>query len=247
MNTVPKYLILGDGGVAQHACHYLTQLQIPWTHWCRRTHSRHQLIQLIKRASHVLILVSDHAIESLASFVLAQNTTTGSSPILIHFSGALQSPYAIGAHPLQTFKPNVTYRLDEYQAIPFIIDTDAPSFSSLLPCLPNPHHRILAQDRAYYHALCSLANNVTALLWQQVHHRLRDRFNIQLTDLKPILARTFQHIADNPDQAITGPWVRGDTDTLKRNQAALNGDALQGIWSAVHQFYQNKDRNEPPL
>jgi hypothetical protein len=138
MRQVPGYLIIGNGRVARHFCHYFSLLDIPVSQW-RRPESLTRLKTLASKATHILLLVSDKAIEPFIREHL-QDTAA----VKVHFSGALTTPLAHGAHPLMTFNDGV-YPLEKYKSIPFVVDAGAPDFEDLLPGLPNPHASLPAE------------------------------------------------------------------------------------------------------
>lgn len=233
MRQVPHYAIIGNGRVANHMSHYFDELMIPYQRWYRSAHNHAELNSILTRATHVLVLISDKAIEGfIQRHVLRHQHLT-----VIHCSGCLSVDHAFAAHPLQTFKQDTTYALSDYQQIPFIIDEHAPAFSKLLPGLNNPHYRIKAQDKAYYHALCVLANNFTTLLWQKFSQEMGSRFGIANEHLIPFIECTFQNIQADPSAALTGPIARKDWQTLSQDLKALQGDPFHPIFASfVNQF-----------
>ena len=237
MRQVPTYLIVGDGAMAHHMRAYFTGLDVAFVTWSRGTSSPEELPVFLAKASHVLLLVSDAAIEQVAAKVSQYLKPSTSTKFLIHFSGSLQTSCAFSAHPLQSFRRGFSYDLPDYQAVPWILGADAPDFSQLLPGLPNRHFRIKNTDRPYYHAMCVLASNVTALIIQQVLRRMRDRLHLPDDVMHPLLQQTYAHFQEHPEAALTGPFERGDVATLIRDRQALASDELQGIWDAVAVFY----------
>ena len=184
----------------------------------------------------------------------------------VHFSATVRTALAHAAHPLQSFSENM---LEGFQDVtrrsscraaactkqsmsseasehhnanfPFIIDEGGPDFNLLLPGVPNPHYRIPAQTRFYYHGLCVLANNFSCVLWQKFFSEMRSRFSVSHEHLKPFLKQTFDHLERDPGRALTGPLVRGDVKTLENDLSAFEGDAFQRVFQsfvdafAVHQ------------
>lgn len=238
MRQVPQYLVIGDGALASHMKLYLNHLSLNYKQWARRSSEQIELKLLLQESTHVLILISDDAIESVALQLNQWIKTLDLNIVLVHCSGALYTPLAWGAHPLQTFTLNRYYSLVDYERIPFIVDQAAPNWPLLMPGLANKCFQISVQDRPYYHAMCALANNATSLIWQQVHQRMHTRLGLPKDVLQPILQQTFSNIMDSPLAQPSGPWVRGDISTLKRNQKALAEDPLLLIWEAVTAFYQ---------
>ncbi len=123
--------------------------------WCRQE-ALDLLSERAQRATHILILINDMAIDSFV-----EQHLHASQAILIHCSGSLNTHRAFGAHPLLGFN-HQTYELDRYTTMPFIVDHDAPPFSELLPGLPNPSARLDKAQKAKYHALCVLSGILVA-------------------------------------------------------------------------------------
>lgn len=242
MRQVPRYALIGRGRMAKHMCHYFDGLGLLYQTWCRAEHSPEELSDILSQSTHVLLLISDNAIHDfIEQYQL--NMPQYAHLIKIHFSGSLISPLAYSAHPLQTFA-HECYSLSEYEALPFIIQEDGPSFEELLPGLRNPHYRISSSDKPYYHAMCMKANNFTTILWQKFFGEMAERFHIPQKDLLPFLKQTFQNIEKDPSTALTGPIPRKDTQTLKRNLLALEGDDFQPIFKAFIETYFPEIQNE---
>ena len=232
MRQVPKYAIIGNGRMALHMQHYLNYLGLAHSLWSRANDSIESLHSLLSISTHALILISDSAIDS---FITSHIGSRYPQLTLIHFSGCLTSAHAHSAHPLQTFSRSLV-SLDHYQKIPFIIEAEGPKFSSLLPSFKNPHYKISSSDKAYYHALCVLANNFTTLLWQKFFTEMRNRFDIKQQDLQPFLEQTLHNLKHDYKNALTGPMARHDIETLQRDLKALEGDRFYAVFKA---FVQN--------
>jgi hypothetical protein len=220
MQQVP--LIIGNGRIARHFGHYFDLLGVTYLQWDRKNNSGAELDQLLANSTQILLLISDRNIDQFIEENL-QNTKHQ----LIHFSGSYNSKYAVSCHPLQTFADEL-YNLEDYKKIPFIADTK----NKIFPYLPNKQYHINKNEKAYYHALCVIANNFTTLLWQKFYREMETRFNIEAHDLAPILERTFLNIKANPKNSLTGPIARGDVETISENLKALEGDKFLGVYEA---------------
>jgi predicted short-subunit dehydrogenase-like oxidoreductase (DUF2520 family) len=225
MRQVPHYLIVGNGRVARHFRHYLSLLNIAHSGW-HRALSPALLPELLRPATHVLLLVSDRAIEPFAAAHLR-----GCAAVKVHFSGALASREAWGAHPLMTFSDGL-YTLDKYLSIPFVVDEGAPGFEALLPGLPNPHARLAAALKPKYHALCVLGGNFSCLLWQKFFDALESEFRLPAAIGHAYLRQQTENLLRDPASAFTGPLARGDRETVRRNLEALAGDPFQRIYQS---------------
>lgn len=233
MRQVPAYLIIGNGRMARHMCHYFKSLGISYTQW-HRQEPVHKLAPLVVAASHILLLIRDDAIESFARAHLAQ-----SDAVKIHFSGALTAAGIYGAHPLMTFGETL-YAPEKYRDVFFVVDDNAPDFATLLPGLPNAHARLSRADKAKYHALCVMAGNFSCMLWQKLFDTLQNEFDIPAKAAHPYLQQQTDNLKADHTAALTGPLVRGDTATMARNIAALRDDPFQAVYHAFIEAYKEK-------
>lgn len=224
-----QYLLIGNGRLAFHLKHYFNHLNIPYHNWNRQDNHKKYLLQLCDEATHILLAISDHAIDP---FIEQHLIKTHPHLCFVHFSGCFKSQYAHSAHPLQTFRPTSHYTLTTYKKIPFVLIKNNLSFHQLLPGLTNPFYYINASEKPYYHALCVLANNFSTILWNQFFNEMQSRFNISKKDLMPFLNQTFINLAEEGHKALTGPLVRGDTEVLHSDLDALKGDPFYGVFKA---------------
>jgi predicted short-subunit dehydrogenase-like oxidoreductase (DUF2520 family) len=231
MRQVPQYLIIGDGRVARHFQQYFTLLQLSFKVW-HRAQSLAELNQLISNSSHILLLISDIAIEDF----IERHLTPASSTI-IHFSGSLISQQAYGAHPLMSFSHEI-YTKDQYLTIPFIVDHDAPAFEELLPGLPNQHVRLQKDLKAKYHALCVLSGNFSCLLWRKFFDSLEQDLNLPYSIGHSYLLQCTQNLLANHQTALTGPLVRNDMLSIEKNLVALKSDPFQDVYKSFVLCYQ---------
>ena len=231
MRQVPHYLIIGRGRVARHIQHYFSLLQLSFESW----HREKTIVELhtkLNRATHVLLLISDQAIDDF--FVTHLNNREIFS---IHFSGSVVSSYSDGAHPLMTFSEHL-YPVSVYQSIPFILDHDAPSFETLLPGIPNQHVRLNTALKAKYHALCVLSGNFSCLLWQKLFCDFSNELHIPSSIAYPYLKQQMQNLLSHSTSVLTGPLVRGDQETIESNLNALNGDPFQVVYEGFVACYK---------
>ncbi len=235
MRQVPQYLLIGNGRVSRHFQYYLSILKIPFTLWYRQLPSE-KLKKNLQNSTHILILINDDAIDSFIDENL-KNTKA----LRIHFSGSLVTNQAFGAHPLMTFNQDL-YTKDCYQSINFIIDQDAPNFEELLPGFPNTHFRLDKNVKAKYHALCVLSGNYSCMLWQKLFSTFENEFGIPSTAAHPYLQQQVKNLINNYPTALTGPLVRNDTNTIKKNLRALSKDAFKKIYQSFVSCYLYQKR-----
>jgi predicted short-subunit dehydrogenase-like oxidoreductase (DUF2520 family) len=234
MRQVPHYLIIGDGRMARHMGCYFDHLGLTYQTWARRTHDTSQLPILAAKASHILILISDDAIES---FIIEH--LLNCQKMLVHFSGSLTTPHAQMAHPLMSFS-HALYTPDIYRSIWFMTEQTEHDFADLLPHVPNAHAAIPKEAKALYHSVCVLSSNFTCLLWQKLFTTLEQQWQIPAQAAHPILKQVMMNLIHNPKTALTGPLVRNDQNTIQRNLQALENDPYQAVYSAFIQAYQQE-------
>lgn len=235
MRQVPSYLLIGNGRVARHMCHYFSLLNLPYSHW-HRGQAETILFEHLAHATHILLLISDQGIEPFIETHL-KNTQL---PI-IHCSGSLTTPLAYSAHPLTTFSERL-YTLSHYQQIPFIVEKNTVPFHQLLPGLTNPHFYLDATKKAKYHALCVASGNFSCLLWQKLFDSFEQEFGLPKEAAYVYLQQQTENLLDHPKHALTGPLMRGDQQTIAQNIQALDQDPLQKIYQNFVDYYQLKTR-----
>ncbi len=231
----PCYLIIGSGRMARHMAHYFDLLGLPYHRFARKTHDFALLPQLLQKTTHVLILLRDDAIEDFITEHLTACTHT-----LLHFSGSLTTPLAVGAHFLVSFSTTL-HPLATYRQAWFILDTEDKTLADLLPGLPNDSIAIPKQAKALYHSLCVLSGNFTCLLWQKFYTSLQQNWHIPKEAADLYLKLIMTNIMADPQQALTGPLVRGDQKTIAANIQALNGDPFQQVYQAFVAAYQQQE------
>lgn len=230
MRQVPNYLLIGNGRLARHLHRYLLLLNLSIMQW-DRSRPLEELEEKIRSATHVLVLISDAAIEPFISDHLSSSHAK-----IIHCSGALNTSLAFGAHPLFTFTEQL-YDLVTYQQIPFVVDDDAPAFNELFPGLPNRSVRLSKKLKSKYHALCVMSSNFTCLLWQKLFSSFEQELKIPAVLAQPLLLQQTKNLHDSPRQALTGPLARGDTQTIANNLAALHQDPFQLVYQSFIDCY----------
>ena len=237
MRLVPKYLLIGAGRMAKHFSYYLTLLDLPFLQWSRKNNSIENLSRYTKECSHILLLINDDAIESFIShhdFLLSKRC--------VHFSGSLITENIFSAHPLMTFSSEL-YNLDIYRDIPFILENEGADLIDLLPGLPNQSFKIDKKLKPFYHALLVIGCNFTTLLWQNVFQSLQKDLHLPQETTYPILKQTMHNLLTQPNDALTGPLVRNDINTIQKHLQALKDKPLNEIYQAFVDFFNNEKIN----
>ena len=229
-----SYALLGSGRVAWHFQFYLKSLNLPFVTWSRNADpafnsfadlsSTDRLQRTIGESSHILFAVRDDALADLSS------ECKDSGKTLVHFSGAVNIEGVAAAHPLMTFGPQLE-ELDWYRRIPFVLSEGA-QFENILPGLANKSWHVATEQRALYHALCSLAGNATHLLWSNIGDEFEKTLHLPRQLLSPFLHQVVTNLG-RPG-GFTGPVARGDWQTVGKHLRALDlsPSALQTAYRA---------------
>lgn len=228
--------LVGSGRVARHFRHYLDLLGLPFRTWSRRESSAAPP-EALASCDTVLLLIRDAAI---VPFI--EEWPALGHKRLVHASGSILTSVAEAAHPLMTFGPHL-YDVDEYRAIPFVLDAGGTPLPRLLPGLPNPWFTIPREERPLYHALCVMAGNFSTILWLKLFDAFEARFGIPRSAAFPYLRRMTANLVTAPDEALeilTGPLARRDTETIAANLKALEGDAFHAVYAAFARAYDQR-------
>ncbi len=231
-----KYTIIGGGRLARHFSHYFQLLDIPFNQWQRTSIDADELKlrHTTAESTHILLLISDRAIpEFLATYTFL------SEKILIHCSGAHSYSGLAGVHPLMTFGEEL-YDLTAYEAIPMICEKNSNAdflFPQLFPQLKNPVHYISAEQKALYHAYCVCAGNFSQLLWQMSTQGMHTQLGLPSEVLHPYLQQNLENFFKQGSASLTGPLVRGDTNTVAANLAALENQPLESIYRQFSELF----------
>lgn len=230
MGQVPaltSFLVIGSGHLARHMRRYLELQKLPHKIWNRSQNTESELHDLSAGASHVLLAISDHSIQS---FFNAH--AFFEKKICVHFSGALVIKNIPSAHPLMTFA-NEMYDLATYQSIPFIIEAGGPALTEILPGFNNVSYALNPEHKDLYHALCVLSGNFTILLWEKAFSEFA-KLGLPKQALLPYLGQTAINLTKAPSgkSVLTGPLVRGDHQTIQRHINTLKNDPFGAIYKA---------------
>lgn len=224
------YGIIGNGRMSRHMQFYFNCIGIDFKVWSRND-NQNQLKDTIDIATHILILINDASIESFIN----EHSDKLQNKVLIHFSGALHTPLAIGAHPFM-IAGRLLYSLEEYKKIPFVVD-QGHTLSSLFPKLENPGFNIDKEKKPFYHALAVLCANGSILLWQKAIQEFQSQLGLPKEVLLTCIRQIALNIENNEKEALTGPLVRNDQETIARNLQALNNDSYKSVYSSLVKAY----------
>ncbi len=223
------YTIIGNGRTARHMKFYLQSQNVRVHQWSRKESTPDDLKRYISACNIVLILIKDSEIQKFV-----QDHPELQSKILVHFSGALAIPGISGIHPLMTFS-NHLYSLDFYKKIPFISEKGNLSFKEVFPQLQNPTSEIDPSLKPLYHSLCVMGGNFTTLLWTKLFETFQEKFQFTPELVFPFLDKITENLKEDYKTALTGPLVRKDVNTIKKNLTALENDAFAEVYRSFVQ------------
>lgn len=235
MGQVPSipfraYLLVGRGRLATHFRHYFDLESIPYFQWSREQDEA-SLKTLAAKASHVLLAISDSAIERF----FEDHRETFRDKTCVHFSGALVSQKISSAHPLMTFAAEL-YSRENYRTIPFVVEKGRRPFTELLPQLKNPSFELEAENKPLYHALCVMSGNFTVLLWEKVFSEF-NRLGLPRGVLTPYLNQTCLNLSGSRESVLTGPLKRNDQTTIAKHLEVLGDDPYADVYRAFLHAY----------
>lgn len=259
-----KYIIIGNGRLAQHLCYYFKNLNLTVYQWHRtKEQNKNNLNKSLQNylentllinlnnindkyfeQYRILLLIND---DQIINFI-EQNSYLKKFPYLLHCSGSLQTNLAIRIHPLMTFTKDNLYSLELYKSMAFISCADL-NYDLLLPEVPNKIYKIPKELVSYYHALCVINGNFTQILWQNFINTLESDFNLP-KDIANIYIKQITNnfiessktsLNSQIPKALTGPLARKDNKTIKNNLKALkkyNLD-LYCVYQKIINIYNN--------
>ncbi|RMF60535.1 MAG: DUF2520 domain-containing protein [Bacteroidetes bacterium] len=186
----------------------------------------------------VLCCVPDDALAALAeALYLLPRPWTGT--VVAHTSGvhgadvlaplAARGALPLGFHPLQAFPPGSPPRAFEGIYIGLDGPPEAVAFGRTLARRLRAHPvEIPAGGRARYHLAAVLASNYLVTLMalaEEVLGSLGLDRGTSAAMLRPLFEGTWRNLSGHlPEDALTGPIVRGDRATVRRHLDTLAGD-----------------------
>ncbi len=194
-------------------------------------------------SENIIIAVPDKNIKSVTA-VLAKNINRVNNRIIFHTSGALdseilsnlkkQGAVCASFHPLQTFSRSNkrTSLKDIWCAVEG--DRKAIRAAQVLGKALKAHiFTISKKEKPLYHASAVFASNyLTTVL--SIVEELSDHVRIPKKNIwkiySPLILQTVHNTFNSsPAAALTGPIVRGDTETIKKHIKALSTPSLKHL------------------
>jgi predicted short-subunit dehydrogenase-like oxidoreductase (DUF2520 family) len=234
-----KVVIIGAGNVGSHLAKALHQADVRILQVFNRNIEKAQSLALQVNAEPVcdykalsdqadlyLLTVSDSAIEEVAERI---TQVLGRNILLAHTSGATPSSVFEGKtnrygvfYPLQTFSKEQKV---DFSNIPFCLDAvkkeDRVLLQKLAALLSKKVFIISDEQRAVLHVAAVFVNNFSNHLFH-IGDNILKAHNMPFELLIPLIKETANKLDGlSPNEAQTGPAIRGDQTTIRRHLKLL--------------------------
>ncbi len=185
----------------------------------------------------VLITTTDDAIETVCR-ALADEGAFQPGSVVAHCCGALSSDVLSPAreqcgahvgsvHPMQTF-PTTASALSHFAGTWCFCEGDEPAaavLTDLFRAIGGRVERISTANKVLYHAAAVMACNYLVVLLEAAgelaKHAGIDRTQA-MAAMRPLISATIDNVNRfGPTEALTGPIVRGDTETVEKHLSAV--------------------------
>ena len=226
---------------------------------CHASHSDSEIHTIESETRILFIAVPDDEIPSVTSR-LQKFETLSPGTIIAHTSGVLSSDILsplknkgihIGSfHPCCSFSADFSGGLNGVYIALEGEDNACSRLSVVAQALGGIPFAVHKDKKALYHAGCTMASNYLISLMGIVRDILRELspepgFELVL----PLIKGTLKNIENsNPEDALTGPIVRGDVATIRKHLEALKQmdqdllDLYIAMGKATMRLLQNQNR-----
>lgn len=249
--TKPAFAIVGCGKVGLNLARFLTECGYPAAGMASRSADSAQKAgelagidtvstnapDITKNADIVFITTPDGIIESTCNDI-AENQGFRQGSIVLHCSGSLPSTILDSAknagaatgsiHPLQSFA-TTDGETNPFSGIIMAVEGEDPAVKICLEIAEALNARgfqIETDSKTMYHASAVVASNFMVTLAEFAYDLLAAS-GIDKSDayavLGPLIEGTLKNIKNvGPVEALTGPIVRGDVETVKTHLAEID-------------------------
>jgi len=204
----------------------------------------------LSKADITLITCPDDVIPSLVKQLAAAAVITPGS-IVMHLSGILSSDILMplkkqGAciaslHPLKAFRETTYPETTAFQNIHCALEGDSNAIKTLTPLWQamGAHVFTLSSDKkASYHAAAVMASNYLVTLAAEAMSLFKAS-GVSQAHAQTICLELMQTSLDNlkqtdtPAEALTGPLVRGDIETIKQHLNTMSSKTTNDLYCAA--------------
>lgn len=246
----PRTVIVGAGRVAWHLAHRLAERGVPLAQILSRSEaSARRLAEAIGAAYSIdfqeiergaacyFLAVNDDALPSVAGILASQNIGDG---LVAHTSGATPG-VVLAEHfarwgvfwPLQSFSLATQ---PHWSRVPICLhagsEPDLRFLETMVRCVGAKSYRVDDAQRGHLHVAAVFANNFANHCFAVAEQILAEK-GLPFDLLHPIMRETLaKALADSPAKMQTGPAIRGDEVTMRRQLLLLENHPR---WQAIYQ------------
>ncbi|WP_202709217.1 DUF2520 domain-containing protein [Sporosalibacterium faouarense] len=200
--------------------------------------------KLVKNSDIIFITTNDDEIASICNFLVEENLLS-KGQILVHMSGASSSKIfhrakekgcsVYSLHPLQSFA-DIEKAVKDLKNTVFSLEGDEDKIDileNMLKSMGNSYFKIESDEKPIYHAAaCVVSNYLVSLMDYGLS--LFESIGINKTDgfkaLHPLIEGSIKNIYElGTEQALTGPIVRGDTETILKHLKAIQNKKADSL------------------
>lgn len=208
-----------------------------------------QEIKELLKASDTLFITTPDGVIAQIWDCIAELDMDLSNYIICHFSGSLSSYVFSGIertnakgcsiHPMYAFSDQYTSYL-KFKTAYMTIEGDAEAAERMRVLFQGLGHKVLtiqSADKIKYHAAATLASNAVLGLMQASLDLLSDcgfSESEGMELLSPLVTgNIFSMLKEGCVKALTGPFERGDAETVKKHLEALQGKEEEAIYRSL--------------
>ncbi|MDF1827876.1 MAG: DUF2520 domain-containing protein [Legionellaceae bacterium] len=207
-------------------------------------------LSALPHADITLITCPDDEMPALIHKLAAAAVITPNSTVM-HLSGILSSDILIplkqqkahiaSLHPLKAFREASTPDTNAFQDVHCAIEGDDKVIHILTPLWQAMGAHIFSlnsEKKATYHAAAVMASNYLVTLASEAN-KLFEISGVPPKNAQEICLQLMETSLDNlkqtdtPKQALTGPLVRGDTQTIQKHLDAIQSKQAKNLYCAA--------------
>lgn len=195
------------------------------------------------QADVVFLSVPDDEIKNAAFSI---KNFVRNEQVVLHLSGAFPASIMdflnthIGAlHPLKSFSDPVL-SAKTFENTIFTFDGDNAAFNAIVPLINKIGCRIIrinSEDKPLYHLSAVIAANYTVTLLD-ISNQILQSIGFSKEDAKDALLSLVNSALENVQEqgienALTGPILRGDAETIKLHLQSIEDENLKNIYKSL--------------
>lgn len=207
-------------------------------------------LKVIAKADITFITTQDSNIESI-TFELTQAKSLKPNSTIAHMSGLLssdilaplktQNVYIGSLHPLKAFCQKDSPEENAFQQINCAVEGEEIAVTQLTKIAHDLNavvFKINPKNKDTYHAAAIMASNYLVTLAAEATHLFKNAGFLE-TDAHKLCTHLMQTSLNNlkksgnAKKALTGPLVRGDTDTIQKHLNAIHSETTQSLYQTA--------------